>query len=194
MAGPDYGALGATFKIVRLLQVISLLGCTGMAANFISEMVSQDNSPSEELVGTLSVVGISLHFDHAKANVCNVDLHRHPLLRNHCYSAHRQHPPVPHQHWDGWSDAHRLICGCNRCWQAPFVFGLPSRRHLQCCRIGISAELPAQGHLQQARWKGCVQQLDWCEQDHMLRDESHLGSEHCTLVSLFCPVFGHHDV
>ena len=56
MAGPDYGALGATFKIVRLLQVISLLACIGMAANFVSEMVNQNDVPSKELVGTLSVV------------------------------------------------------------------------------------------------------------------------------------------
>ena len=56
MAGPDYGALGATFKIVRLLQVVSLLGCIGMAANFISEMVNANDAPSEELVGTLSIV------------------------------------------------------------------------------------------------------------------------------------------
>ena len=88
MAGPDYGALGATFKIVRLLQVISLLGCIGMAANFISEMVSQNNSPSDELVGTLSVVRTSLRSDEAEANVWVVDLHRHPLLRNHCHPTH----------------------------------------------------------------------------------------------------------
>ena len=88
MAGPDYGALGATFKIVRLLQVISLLGCIGMAANFISQMVSQDDSPSEELVGTLSVVGVCLHLDDARADVCGVDLHRHPLLRDHCHPTH----------------------------------------------------------------------------------------------------------
>ncbi len=56
MARPDYGALGATFKIVRLLQVVALLGCIGMAANFISQMVSNNNNPSPELVGTLSVV------------------------------------------------------------------------------------------------------------------------------------------
>ncbi len=56
MAGPDYGALGATFKIVRMLQVISLLGCIGMAANFISEMVNANDAPSAELVGTLSIV------------------------------------------------------------------------------------------------------------------------------------------
>ena len=88
MAGPDYGALGATFKIVRLLQVISLLGCIGMAANFISEMVSQNNSPSDELVGTLSVVRTSLRSDQTEANVCVVDLHRHPLLCNHRHPTH----------------------------------------------------------------------------------------------------------
>lgn len=88
MAGPDYGALGGTFKIVRLLQVISLLACIGMAANFISEMVSQNDSPSEELVGTLSVVGISLQPDHAKADSCMADLHCDPLLRDHCHLTH----------------------------------------------------------------------------------------------------------
>ena len=88
MAGPDYGALGATFKIVRLLQVISLLGCIGMAANFISEMVSQNDSPSEELVGTLSVVGVSLYLDYTKSDLYVVDLHRDPLLRNHRHLAH----------------------------------------------------------------------------------------------------------
>ncbi|KAL6713923.1 hypothetical protein ACLMJK_008417 [Lecanora helva] len=60
MAGPDYGALGATFKITRLLQVVSLLGCIGMAANFISEMVNQNDTPSKELVGTLSVTCITV--------------------------------------------------------------------------------------------------------------------------------------
>ncbi|KAK4691554.1 hypothetical protein P7C71_g5469, partial [Lecanoromycetidae sp. Uapishka_2] len=60
MAGPDYGALGATFKIVRMLQVVSLLGCIGMAANFISEMVNANDVPSEELVGTLSITCIAV--------------------------------------------------------------------------------------------------------------------------------------
>lgn len=56
MAGPNYGALGATFKITRALQVICLLACIGMAANFISEMIQNNDTPSKELVGTLSVV------------------------------------------------------------------------------------------------------------------------------------------
>ena len=88
MAGPDYGALGATFKIVRLLQVVSLLGCIGMAANFISEMISQNDSPSEELVGTLSVVSLTLCPAGDQSDCCIADLHRDPLLRHHCYSTH----------------------------------------------------------------------------------------------------------
>ncbi|MCJ1455767.1 hypothetical protein MMC28_006123 [Mycoblastus sanguinarius] len=60
MAGRDYGALGATFKIVRVLQVVCLLGCIGMAANFISEMVTNNDVPSDELVGTLSVTCIAI--------------------------------------------------------------------------------------------------------------------------------------
>ena len=56
MAGPDYGALGGTFKVVRILQVLSLISIIGMAANLISGMVSQNYAPSDVVVGTLSVV------------------------------------------------------------------------------------------------------------------------------------------
>ena len=57
MAGPD-GALGGAFKIARVLQIISLIAIIGMASNFISEMVSNNNAPSDVVVGTLSVVCI----------------------------------------------------------------------------------------------------------------------------------------
>jgi hypothetical protein len=56
MASPDYGAIGATFKIVRILQAASLVAIIGMTANFISEMVSANTTPPKVLVGTLSVV------------------------------------------------------------------------------------------------------------------------------------------
>lgn len=39
--------------------MVSLIGIIGMAANFISEMVSHNNAPSEVLVGTLSIVSIA---------------------------------------------------------------------------------------------------------------------------------------
>lgn len=56
MAAPNAGALGGTFKVVRVLQVISLIAIIGMASNFIAEMVSNNNAPSDVLVGTLSIV------------------------------------------------------------------------------------------------------------------------------------------
>lgn len=59
MAGPNYGALGSTFRIVRILQAISLLAIIGMTANFIAQMVSSNTSPPNVLVGTLSVVSLS---------------------------------------------------------------------------------------------------------------------------------------
>jgi hypothetical protein len=60
MAGPMYGALGATFRIVRMLQAVSLLAIIGMTANFIAQMVSSNTSPPNVLVGTLSVVSLSV--------------------------------------------------------------------------------------------------------------------------------------
>ena len=58
MAGPDAGALGGTFRIVRILQAVSLIAIIGIASNFIAEMVSNNNAPSDVLVGTLSIVSI----------------------------------------------------------------------------------------------------------------------------------------
>ena len=56
MAGPNYGALGATFKGVRVLQAICMIAVIGMTANFIAQMVNNNTSPPDVLVGTLSVV------------------------------------------------------------------------------------------------------------------------------------------
>lgn len=58
MAGPQYGAIGMTFKVVRALQAICLIAIIGMTANFISQMVSSNTTPPDVLVGTLSVVSI----------------------------------------------------------------------------------------------------------------------------------------
>ncbi len=88
MAGPDYGALGATFKLCRILQAISLIGIIGMAANFISEMVSNNNAPSDVLVGTLSVVCNSRSRSCFITNESSIDLYSSALLRNHLYPVH----------------------------------------------------------------------------------------------------------
>ena len=59
MAKANFGALGATFTVVRALQAVSLITIIGMTANFIAEMVSADQSPPRVLIGTLSVVSLS---------------------------------------------------------------------------------------------------------------------------------------
>jgi hypothetical protein len=59
MLGPDFGALGATFKICRALQAVSLIAVIGMTANFVAEIVSTKTSPPAVLIGTLSVVSFS---------------------------------------------------------------------------------------------------------------------------------------
>jgi hypothetical protein len=56
MAGPNHGALGASFKIARVLQAACLIAIIGMTANFISEMVSRSTTPPKVLVGTITVV------------------------------------------------------------------------------------------------------------------------------------------
>lgn len=69
----NFGALGASFTIVRGLQGVCLLSIIGMTSNFISEMVQADQEPPKVLIGTLSVVCIAilyciityiLYFDH----------------------------------------------------------------------------------------------------------------------------------
>lgn len=57
MARPDAGALGATFKSGRIVQTMCLLAIIGLASNFVSQIVSSNQTPPEELVGTLSIVG-----------------------------------------------------------------------------------------------------------------------------------------
>jgi hypothetical protein len=58
MPGPNYGALGATFTIVRGMQAMSLIAIIGMTANFIAEMVAAGTAPPNVLIGTLSVVSL----------------------------------------------------------------------------------------------------------------------------------------
>jgi len=60
MAGPDYGALGATFKSVRVLQAVCLITIIGMTANFISMMVTSDQAAPSVLIGTLSITCIAV--------------------------------------------------------------------------------------------------------------------------------------
>lgn len=60
MAAPKYGALGATFTVVRAMEAVCLISIIGMTSNFIAEMVASDQSPPRVLVGTLSVTCIAV--------------------------------------------------------------------------------------------------------------------------------------
>lgn len=48
-------ALTATWKVVRAMQLVSLISIIGMVSNFISEMVTLKQSPPSILIGTLAV-------------------------------------------------------------------------------------------------------------------------------------------
>lgn len=52
----QFGALGATFKICRVLQAVSLIAVIGMTANFVAEIVKANAVAPPVLIGTLSVV------------------------------------------------------------------------------------------------------------------------------------------
>lgn len=55
---PSYGAapLSATFLMVRVMQLISMIAIIGMTANFVNDIVMNMQEPPKEVVGTLSVV------------------------------------------------------------------------------------------------------------------------------------------
>lgn len=54
--GGRYGALGATFQLARIFQVCSLIAIIGMTAKFISSIVSNNATPPNILIATISVV------------------------------------------------------------------------------------------------------------------------------------------
>ena len=132
MAGPDYGALGATFKCARLFQAVCMIGIIGMTANFISEMISANDTPSDVLVGTLSVVSITVARYTIKADNKLPDMHLCPLLRHYLHSIHRRHSSLPPKHYHGQpipDCGHRR---CSRGGQATVLPQLQSHRQRRC--------------------------------------------------------------
>ncbi|KAJ6104073.1 hypothetical protein N7523_010393 [Penicillium sp. IBT 18751x] len=57
---PRYGALGATFQLARLFQAVSLIAVIGMTAKFIASIVSNNATPPNILIGTISVTCIAV--------------------------------------------------------------------------------------------------------------------------------------
>ncbi|KAF2840892.1 hypothetical protein M501DRAFT_1010086 [Patellaria atrata CBS 101060] len=75
---PSYGAapLSATFLIVRVLALISMVTIVGLMSDFVSKMVTSNKEPPKEVVGALSVTCIatlytlvSISFYWAQANL-----------------------------------------------------------------------------------------------------------------------------
>ncbi len=93
----NQGALGATFVLSRYAQAASMIAVIGMTSNFIAEMVSASMSPSEVLVGTLSVVRATCPVLKIDTNYPVSGLHRRALLRHHSHSLPRQPTPLPGQ-------------------------------------------------------------------------------------------------
>lgn len=59
MQGPNYGALGMTFTVVRAMQMICLIVIIGLTANFVAEITDADQKPPQVIIGTLSIVSFS---------------------------------------------------------------------------------------------------------------------------------------
>ncbi|KAL2864958.1 uncharacterized protein BJX67DRAFT_197983 [Aspergillus lucknowensis] len=56
---PQYGALGATFLLARIIQGCSLIAVIGLTANFIAEIVRYDAKPPGIFIGTITVTCIA---------------------------------------------------------------------------------------------------------------------------------------
>ncbi|CAG8953184.1 hypothetical protein HYFRA_00003384 [Hymenoscyphus fraxineus] len=59
MPGPNHGALGMTFTVVRAMQMVCLIIIIGLTANFVAEITDADQTPPQVIIGTLSVTCIS---------------------------------------------------------------------------------------------------------------------------------------
>ncbi|KAL9030440.1 MAG: hypothetical protein Q9196_001445 [Gyalolechia fulgens] len=142
MAGPD-GALGATFKVVRILQALSLIAVIGMAANFISQMVQHNNAPSDVLVGTLSVVSrpesVEFLIAWTRAKCPNLDLRSCAVLRHYLHTLCRQYPTLPDQHRHGQHAAHCVDRGGRGRWEASLLPKLPSHWIVERVPVNVPA-------------------------------------------------------
>ncbi|KAE8375558.1 hypothetical protein BDV26DRAFT_283379 [Aspergillus bertholletiae] len=57
---PQYGALGATFMIARIIQACCLVAIIGLTANFIAEIVNSNLTPPSVFIGTITVTCIAV--------------------------------------------------------------------------------------------------------------------------------------
>lgn len=62
MPVPSYGALplSETFLCIRGLSLVAMVGIVGLTANFVAAINSVGIEPPKEIVGTLSIVCVSI--------------------------------------------------------------------------------------------------------------------------------------
>lgn len=79
---PSYGAapLSKTFALVRMIQVVAMVCIVGLAANFVSEIVSSYMEPPKEFVGTLSIVSVICYDDPRNRADMNCRLALQPFM------------------------------------------------------------------------------------------------------------------
>ena len=76
MQTPQYGALGAALQLARVFQACSLIAIIGMTANFISDIVSNNLTPPDVLIGTITVVSCRNVLDTRDPNKTMLTVHR----------------------------------------------------------------------------------------------------------------------
>lgn len=60
--------LAKTFLIARGLSLVAMIAIVGMTAHFVSQLVDSNIDPPREIVGTLTVVSLTLLLHQTKKN------------------------------------------------------------------------------------------------------------------------------
>lgn len=175
---PRYGALGATFQLARIFQICSLIAIIGMTANFISSIVSNDATPPNILIGTISVVSIkTIYSILATFLTYRTDLHRRDILHHYRHPLLRRYPPVPPLRHPGLPPPHCTHCRGGRYGQtavvSPVLLTLLAR--LQGCgriRLHVAPVKRCGKHQRDNRFR----LVDWSVEDYLLGDKGDLGT------------------
>lgn len=179
MPGPQFGALGATFTVVRAMQFVSLIAIIGMTSNFIDQMVKLDQKPPSVLIGTLSVVSLltspSNPSSRRNSNKNFIDGYHSPLRPNLLRSLLGLHAPLLNLHRPRLHHPHRRHRRRRHGRQAPLLPRLRSPLQLRRQHL-LLPRLRRREH-EQGQLLGLGRRL----KDDLFRAEEYLGSEHCAL-------------
>lgn len=175
---PRYGALGATFQLARIFQICSLIAIIGMTANFISSIVSNDATPPNILIGTISVVSPTIIYSILPVFLTySPDLHRCDILHHHGNPLLRRYPTVPPLRHSGLPPPHCTHRRGGGHGQAALVSSvlLTLLARLQGCdrvRLYVAPVKRCGKHQRDNQF--CI--VDWSVEDYLLGDKGDLGT------------------